>query len=169
MKEGMTGFRFKSRREANSIHAGTVDYAQGMHARTRGGPHARGSADWQGRHGGTFLLLAWMGGFRNSDAGGHVHGDALQISDGTSSSLAAGQIRLEQLEGTHVEAQTSHLNSTSPAVLGPNRRCWKCKRLFSLFHNTPHILFYSDQGLSTKSSSNDVIDTSQSRGHCWIR
>ncbi len=46
MKKGMAGFRCKSRREANSIHAGTADYAQGMHARTRGGPHARCSADW---------------------------------------------------------------------------------------------------------------------------
>ncbi len=36
---------------------------------------ARGSTDRKGRHGGTLLLLAWMGGFRDSDAGallGHV-------------------------------------------------------------------------------------------------
>ncbi len=49
----------------------------------------------------------------------HVHGDALRISDGTSSSLAAGQIRLEQLGGTHVEAQTALnvIRSTESAVL----------------------------------------------------
>ncbi len=78
MKKGMAGFRFKSRREANSIHAGTVDYAQGMHARTRGGPHARGSADWQGRHGGTLLLLAWMAVF------------ATQMRVGTSTDMLCG-------------------------------------------------------------------------------
>ncbi len=33
---------------------------------------------------------------RDSDAGWHIHGDGLRISDGTSSSLAPGQNRLEQ-------------------------------------------------------------------------
>ncbi len=60
----MVGFRCKSGREANSIHAVNTDYAQGMDAGTRGGlpvradGERRGSADWQGRDGATLLLLA---------------------------------------------------------------------------------------------------------------
>ncbi len=47
--------------------------------------------DWQGRDGRTLLFLVWMGGFRDSDAGWHIHGGRLRMSDETSSSLAAGQ------------------------------------------------------------------------------
>ncbi len=61
MEKGMTSFRCKSRREANSIHVVTADYTQGMLADTRRGSHVRadgersGSADWQGRDGRTLL------------------------------------------------------------------------------------------------------------------
>ncbi|KAK0214716.1 hypothetical protein EDD85DRAFT_1000256 [Armillaria nabsnona] len=95
----------------------TADYAQGILAGTRGGSPMRADADgerrdstnWQGRDGRTLLLSDQMGGFCDSDAGWHVRGDGLRMSDGTSSSLAAGQNRLEQPGGTHAESLTSHL------------------------------------------------------------
>ncbi len=102
MREGMAGFRCRSGQETNSIHAVTADYAQGMLTYTRGGSpvradgERRGSAHWQARDGRTLLLLAWLGGFRDSDMGWHIHEGGLRTSDGTSSSLAAGQNRLEQ-------------------------------------------------------------------------
>ncbi len=49
----MVGFRCKSGREANSIHAVNTDCAQEMHAGTRGGfpvgadGERRGSTDWR--------------------------------------------------------------------------------------------------------------------------
>ncbi len=37
------------------------------------------STNWQGRDGRTILLLAWMGSFRDSNAGWHIHGDGLRM------------------------------------------------------------------------------------------
>ncbi|KAK0219513.1 hypothetical protein EDD85DRAFT_797163 [Armillaria nabsnona] len=58
-------------------HEVPADYAQGILAGMCGESPVR--------------VDAWMGGFRDSDAGWHVHGGGLRMSDGTSSSLVAGQ------------------------------------------------------------------------------